>query len=284
VTVRTAPCDWPLAHCGEPGSTCSSLDALNPSIAALISEAATAYLWNWTGRRFGLCEIALRPCRESCIQQYTTYRGRGGMSANLPWFEGTMGAANPALIGGQWFNLGCGGSCGNNQCSCTYVAELRLPGPIDSVTGIYLDGTLLPASAYRVDNNGWVVRTDGGDWPACQDMNGNPLTDDGTFLITYLQGVPVPAGGQLAAGVLACEMAKAACSNGTCRLPQRIQTITRQGVTTAFLDSFDTLYKQGTTGLAMVDMWVASITGTAGRSGARAISPDTRGIRRTTSS
>lgn len=281
MSVRNAPCSWNLSHCGEAHEVCSSLAALPLATQAVVQEAAIAYLWNWTGRRFGLCPIALRPCREQCVQMYTTYRGRGGMSSNLPWFEGGGGGLNPALLGGQWFNLPCGGSCSGDQCSCSYVAELRLPGPIDSVTEVLIDGVALPSTAYRVDNNGWVVRTDGGDWPFCQNMSLGVDQPD-TFQITYNQGVPVPMGGQLAAGVLACEMAKAACGSNSCQLPQRLQSLTRQGVTMGFMDSFSTLYDKGSTGLWVVDSWVASINGTAGKGGIRAASPDVRGKRRTT--
>src|SRR3546814_4772015 len=43
----------------------------------------------------------------------------------------------------------------------------------------------------------------------------------------------------ISAGRLANELAKAACNDKSCGLPQRVQSITRQGVTVAVLDSFD---------------------------------------------
>jgi hypothetical protein len=42
-----------------------------------------------------------------------------------------------------------------------------------------------------------------------------------------------------------------------CRLPKRVQTVTRQNVTLAVLDPL-TLFKDGMTGLAEVDLWVAA--------------------------
>src|SRR3546814_14899634 len=59
-----------------------------------------------------------------------------------------------------------------------------------------------------------------------------------TWSILYNRGYPVPAGGQVAAGLLAVELAKAACGDKSCGLPQRVQAITRQGVTIAVLDAF----------------------------------------------
>jgi hypothetical protein len=113
-------------------------------------------------------------------------------------------------------------------------------------------------------------------------MVSDPQTDDDTFEVTYNIGNEVPAGGQIAAAVLACEMAKAACGTSTCQLPQRLQMVVRQGVQTMLLDSYATLYQHGSTGLWLVDNWVASIMAAKRQAGMRVASPDTRAPRRTT--
>jgi hypothetical protein len=100
---------------------------------------------------------------------------------------------------------------------------------------------------------------------------GAPAGGPNTWQVDYLLGQPVPIGGQIAAGVLACELAKAACSDGSCQLPQRIQTITRQGVTIAMIDSFDDV-SHGATGIWIIDSWVSSIVNTPVPS--RVYSPD----------
>jgi hypothetical protein len=41
-------------------------------------------------------------------------------------------------------------------------------------------------------------------------------------------------------------------------LPERVQTITRQGVTVGFLDPQDFLEK-GRTGITMIDLWLRSV-------------------------
>jgi hypothetical protein len=84
-------------------------------------------------------------------------------------------------------------------------------------------------------------------------------TEANTWQVSYTKGTPVPEGGQVAAGVLACELAKGATNDRTCQLPQRVQTIARQGVTVQLLDSFDDVEK-GRTGIWLVDSWVASVT------------------------
>lgn len=290
-SMRSEPCNWPLAYCGESQEStgltdytqCPTLAGISPTMAALVERMATAYLWNWTGRQFGTCPITIRPCKDSCLDSWTTYRGRGGANAYLPWTEGGYGGPlAPGLINGQWYNFGCGGNCDTDPCSCTYVPTITLAGPVESVSEVRINGVVLATTSYRLDNHSYLVRTDGSDWPVCQDMNGNPLTDDDTFSVTYNIGVTVPAGGQVAAGVLACQMGKAACGDKGCQLPQRLQSLTRQGVTMTVLDSYGQLYMHGTTGLWIVDSWVASINASNKRAGMRIASPDRRPTRRTT--
>lgn len=286
-SFRTEPCNWPIAYCGDsgPNNTCASLEALPLETQTLVQRAAIAYLWNITGRQFGTCGLSIRPCKKDCMGRYwSTYKGYAWQNTNLPFYgDGSIGwgsAVNPALIGGQWYNLPCGG-CGNDVCSCTYVPTIDLMGPVACITTIFQDGVLLDPSAYRVDNYRWLVRTDGHDWPVCQDMVA-PTTATNTLEVTYQIGVEVPAGGQLAAGVLACQMAKAACGDGTCELPQRIHSVTRQQVNVTVLDSYDAFYINGTTGLFAVDSWVNSVNFSRNRAGTRISSPDRYDRRRTT--
>lgn len=280
---RTKPCNWPLAHCGEGGPSddpsCSSLMTLQPEMRVLIEDMAVTYLWNWTKQAFGTCPVTIRPCRRECSSGWSTYRGFGGVNNYLPWTE--AGPLNPALLNGQWYNLGCGG-CNGDPCSCSYVPEIDLLGPVESVEEIWIDGVLLDAENYRVDNYRYLVRTDGEDWPICQDMKADPATDDDTFQVTYNIGVEVPAGGQVAAGVLACELAKMACNDNSCKLPQRVQSVSRQGVNTVLVDSFEAMYTRGTTGLTLVDFWVGSVNAPIAKSGYRVASPDRRAVRRPT--
>ena len=274
----TGPCDWPLLGCED----CTDLTALDPEEGEGggegpvpvsredIEAMATAFLWNWTGKRFGLCEVEVRPQRQDCYG--ATYRGAAGTtssgSGSQPW--------QPVLLGGEWFNIGCG-SCGD-RCGCSSVSSIRLPGPVDSIESVTVDGEVLPVDAYRVDNRKILVRQDGGEWPVCNDL-GKPPTEPGTWQVVYNQGVPVPRGGQVAAGVLACEFAKAVCQSNDCRLPQRIQTVTREGVTVGVLDPFDGI-DLGRTGIWLIDSWVASVTKAPARSTVH--SPDRKPLRRTT--
>ena len=258
-SIRTAPCDWPLAE-----RACPALEELEYGLDEDVREAATAYLWEWTHRAYGLCELTVRPCRQDCPEGDTTYLGAAG----VPTPRGPNAAFHPVLVNGDWLNLSCGRCRGG--CGCDALSQVRLPGPIDSVTKVLVDGVELQAAAYRVDNRTRVARTDGERWPVCQDL-GKPTSEPGTWAITYLRGTPVPKGGEIAAAVLACEMAKA-LEGRECELPERVANVVREGVSMTILDAFEGL-EAGRTGLWLVDSWVASVTKTRRR--ARVLSPDT---------
>ena len=243
--VSNAPCEWPLANVSDCPAIAASGDPL------MVKAAAVSYLWNWTGKVFGLCTVAVRPCRQGCNPN-TTYRGLAGSGSVMPTVGGLW---EPALVAGEWKNLLCG-SC-TSVCSCDAVQSVVLPGPVHAVTEVEVDGEVLDAGAYRVDDRSALVRDDGGQWPACQDMSlraGEP----GTWSVVYQWGIPVPAGGQVAAAVLACEMSKALSNDASCGLPQRMQTVVREGLTIDVLDPFEGL-DGGKTGLWLVDSWVESI-------------------------
>jgi len=243
----TGPCAWTVSYAAC--STCAPLDDMSEEERATFEGMAAEFLWNWTLRQFGICSVALRPCRADCVS-WTTFFGGGPFPRGI----GGPGRSWPYLIDGKWFNQrGCG--C-RGSCTCAVPNSLELPGPVSAVTEVLIDGDVLAPAAYRLDGN-LLIRLDGETWPSCQSLE-LPATEDGTWQITYDRGQEVPAGGQIAAGLLACELAKAACHDSTCQLPQRLQTVTRQGVTLAMIDKFEGLDK-GRTGLWLVDSWVASV-------------------------
>ncbi|MBT2226259.1 hypothetical protein [Nonomuraea sp. NEAU-A123] len=175
------------------------------------------------------------------------------------------------MVDGSWIN-GCGECL--TDCSCGPMCEIVLPGPVDSVVEVRLDGDIVSAADYLVYDHRKLVRRDtAACWPTCQDLT-LPPSEVGTFAVTYRQGIPVPRAGQLAAGVYACELLKA-CMGQTCRLPKRVTSITREGVTLALLDPMDMLDK-GRTGLYEVDAWLSAVNPNGLRQGARVYSPDRR--------
>ncbi len=234
MSVQTAPCDWPCV------GDCSAFAGLGEPLTSAAKAAAVAFLWEWTGRRFGACETTVRPSR----RPHTP----GTWSGPSPW--------RSAFVLGRWSPVFCGG-CGM-VCGCGSPTRLRLPGPIVEVSTVTVGGDVLDPEAWRVDGRSTLVRQDGEGWPATQDLT-LPDGEPGTWSVTYQAGEPVPEGGQIAAGVLACEMAKALTADRTCQLPERISNqVTREGVTVTILDQFEGL-EAGRTGLWLVDSWVTSI-------------------------
>lgn len=272
------PCSWPIIYtdCSGPSVDDGLADAGPaevgpPSVTASLPQEAAErmaveFLWAWTGERFGLCSLSLRPVREPC-RRLATFRGLPrGASTDARFGPGVWTDAGPLAVGG----LSCG-SCVTRECGCLESRDLILPGPVAAVDEVRIDGETLDPSAYVVYDHSRILRIDGSHWPSRQDLAADPATDPHTFEITYWRGVPVPVGGQVAAGILAREFAKALCNDSSCALPQRVQTVTRQGVTVAVLDEFKNV-ERGRTGLWAVDSWVASVT--RPRRPAKVYSPD----------
>ena len=259
------PCVWLLKGCtpadpespAESGEVtfCTHLNTLDEDTRDVVIGAAIAYLWNVTGRKYGTCPTSVRPCEDDCngSRRYP-YWGWTGVSG-LGWV-GSYSFLRPIIWNGDWINLACG-FCAD-RCECGQgVSSLRLPGPVAEILEVRVDGAVLPETDYRLDNTG-LVRLGGERWPKCQDMSADPMTDPDTFMVTYLRGRSAPPGGQLAAGTLACELAKMICGDKGCKLPKRVTSISREGVTIDLLDSFSTMWDKGSTGLLVVDMWLAS--------------------------
>lgn len=251
--TETAPCPWPVTPCGP-------LPAEAEPEYAELQATATDVLWALSGRQYGCCEFALRPCRYPCE-------------------DSSSGSWGARLRDGAWINLPCG-RCAGDSCSCTEVCEVRLPRPVCTITEVLIDGEILDPSAYRVDNVDLLVRTDGGCWPLCQAM-ALPPTEVGTWQVSGTSGIPVPAAGQRALGELMSELWKACCGDGGCCLPKRVQSILTPSGPIPLLDPMIFLDK-GKTGLYFTDLWLSAVNPQGRPSSARVLSPDSPNHRMTT--
>lgn len=250
-----APWDF---ECG-----CCKIDGASPEVTGAAVMAATEVLWAASGRRFGECIAeGLLPCRDECSDV--------GWRFGIPEVGAAVGWPFPALIGGAWFNLGCGGCAGS--CSCNTRDQFTLPGPVSRVVSIVIDGEVVPTGSYRLENWRHVVRVDGGSWPLCQ---------DGSWVVSVAYGHPVPQLGLLAAAELACEMVKACTPGQVCGLPVRVQNITRQGITQQFIDP-EKFFAEGRIGLYLSDLFVQTFNPGGLKSRPRISSPDRPPPRRIT--
>lgn len=91
--------------------------------------------------------------------------------------------------------------------------------------------------------------------------------------VEYTYGSPPPEGVAKAITTLACELDKAYSGDEECRLPERVQSISRQGIDIAFLDPQDFL-DQGRTGLLEVDLMLSVYNSAKAKRRARVYSAD----------
>jgi hypothetical protein len=124
--------------------------------------------------------------------------------------------------------------------------ELRLPDwPVRHVAAVTSAGVALDPAAYELLSGRILRRVDGGRW--------------GVTVVAYVWGDDPPADARSAAVAFGAELALARLgAGGECRLPARVQTITRQNVTMALLDPMD-LFDAGRTGIPEVDVWLGGV-------------------------
>lgn len=209
-------------------------EALDDTTLETWLAAASHILWALSGRRWlgGGCEadVVLRaapPAPGEATYPYDRSWGRCGC------WSGGWGADGWPL----WL--------GRPRSGHAAPYSVRLPHPnVTAVTGVTVGGA--PFAAWRLDG-GWLARTDGRGWGVC----GDAATE-----VAYTYGLAPPEGGRELAAWLGAELAKAAVG-GDCRLPTRVQSVTRQGVTIARDDL--AMLDKGRTGIYQVDLWLRAV-------------------------
>ncbi|MFJ5037939.1 hypothetical protein [Streptomyces parvulus] len=255
--IQTGPCEpWPTR-------LCCTTEGVEPEDLEFWTLVASQVLWALSGRRYGPCPVTVRPCRKSCLDLLPSYAVQWATGARwLPYID----------TYGQWRNASV---CGcKSDCSCGELCEVYLAGPVYDVQEVTIDGDVIPAEAYRVDNNGMLVRTDGMCWPECQDM-GAPAGSDNTFVVRYRWGLPIDEAATAAVSELVCHLLKGCGGNGSCgcKSNRNMTRISRQGVDYEWADP-TVIYSEGRTGLPLVDMWLNVVNPYRLTSPSRVYSPD----------
>jgi len=129
------------------------------------------------------------------------------------------------------------------------VSQQAVKLPHDEVTEI-LTVTIggLAFAAWR-HTGSWLRRTDGLGW---QDCGGRDV------VVEYLWGHAPPAGGKRAVVLLAIELGKDEVGDSSCKLPKRVVSVTRQGVSMMLIDP-QTFLQRGKLGMPDIDQWLASV-------------------------
>lgn len=213
---------------------CSAFEDYDMEVQDRAIALATSTLRSLTGNQVGGCPKTVRPCTGGC----DTFSGAQMWAGYGPFY--------PLNWSGTWTNCGCAGGCIHNG--------LELPRPVGSVDRVTIDGEDLLDGDYRVINGNILIRTDGEPWPTTQDLT-KPDTEEGTWSVTYLNAYPVDANGAYAAGLLACEYAKA-CSGQKCSLPAGVTEISRAGVTMSIASG---AFPGGMTGIRAVDAYIRAL-------------------------
>lgn len=231
-----APCEWPVNQdCLPAIPDESGNEAALATLDGAVSLAVQV-LWALSGRQYGVCEAVVRPCPE----RYSHTRGYGtvGLSEITTWSEV------------RWMLAGCG--C-TGRCTYSGPGRVHLPGPVQGIIEILVDGVVLDESEYVVEGN-VLYRVDGV-WPA-QDLS-LPATEPGTWQVTYARGNPAPAGVGQFTSALATEFYNA-CTGERCRLPRTVTEASARGVNFRMFNPQD-IYNSGKTGLPEVDLWLAAV-------------------------
>ena len=233
------PCtDWITE---EDVLACCDVEASSGLIFSQVIVQAQNLLYQLSGRKYaGLCgPIKVRPCRDNCScfpAQRLAYASGG---SRLIW------------TGSYW-----GWGDDSRNCGCGCLSQVKLSGfPVQVITEVRVNGEALAGDAYRLDENRYLTRVDGSNWPSCQDLSLDD-TEDGTFSVSYGYGASPPEEGVAAAAQLACEIYKQ-CLGQECALPTGATRVARQGVTIERqFFARDPITKSWRTGLALVDMFL----------------------------
>lgn len=236
---------------------CLDVDDLPDEMLDRMLQIASDLLFEATARRFpGTCTTTVRPCSQRIYHDPMR------------------------RYDGSWtFDCGCSGP---SSCGCPRPSEITLGvEPIVEITEVVVNGEILTPDLYRVDDYRTLVRLRDPDgsyqsWLCCQDIL-LPDTEDNTFSVTFTYGTSPPPAGVLAAAVLACELAiQCGVVSGEgieCRLPRRVVSLTRQGVSMILQDPTQTLF-QKRWGIPEIDQFVALYNPYALTRQASVLSPD----------
>lgn len=221
------------------------LKTVSTTLVDSMCLVASAWLWRASGRQWaGEATSTVRPV------------GPGYMTNYGPLSRANYAQSFDSRRGSYGFPFGYGRT--------EWAFEVLLGHrPVNSVGEVVIDGAALAASKYRVDDQAYLTRIDGQAWPWWQDWSkpsgvAAAADQQGTWQVTFNWGASPPADGAYAAQTLAGELSLAASDCDGCRLPNRVQTIARQGTSMLLADP-QMLIDAGRWGIAEIDMFVASV-------------------------
>lgn len=225
-------------------------------------KTASYLLWAMSGRKF----TGQTTVTERYVSAYDPYLRSGGSRFNY----------YPVLIGGQVQNIPLGSIDRNSHHDfqgdgTSSYSRLRLRGR--KVVRVHnlrdMKGNIIDPNTYYLADHSTIYGTPGANW--------SPSNVE----VTYTYGSPPPAAGRAAARMLATELVKLYEGDDTCALPQRVTSVSRQGVNYTILDN-QSFIDELKTGLYAVDLFLKTANPDKARARSRVFSPDVPRARRIT--
>lgn len=222
-------------------------------------ETASFLMWSLSGRKFtGTTTVTERyVCAKRAYRLGASSRNYGGV-----------------LVGGEVYNIPVNDFDNYAELVADGLSpdsRIRLRGK--NVTKIHAvrdrSGNILDPSSYYLVDHSVLQATAGVPWTPCN------------VEVTYTYGSPIPVAGRMAARTLALEFARLWSGDDDCALPQRVTSISRQGVSYTLLDSQDFIDDMRT-GVYAVDLFLKSVNPDGAKRRSKVFSPDVPRARRYT--
>jgi|TARA_R110000782_G_scaffold119653_1_gene210305 hypothetical protein len=223
------------------------------------AQTATYLLWSMSGRKY--------TGETTVTERYTcTLRNnRMGPSSRTN---------SPVLFGGDVFNIPSGDYDEYSELTSDGMSpesRIKLRGrPVTKIHAIRNKNGLIidPSNYYLVDHSTIHIKA-GTPWTPCNTE------------VTYSYGTPVPVAGKMAARKLAIEFARLWSGDDACELPQRVTSVSRQGVSYTILDNQEFIAELRT-GLYEIDLFLKVANPDNARRKAKVFSVDAPRARRYT--
>lgn len=159
------------------------------------------------------------------------------------------GTYSPELVGGRMYNLPVRKENGiiYSDVSCQ-VRDMRLRHtPVREVFSVFADGVEVPRDSFTIRNRAYLVRNGRNSfWDFCTTHE---------FTVNYEYGANPPVAGVEAAIELGNEYLLAFDGDDRCRLPEKITSVTRQGLTIRVSETQDYL-DNGKVGINSIDQFI----------------------------
>lgn len=220
-------------------------------------QVASNILWAMSGRKYS----GTTTVTERYFTAIDAFRYQG--SSAKQFF--------PHMIGGSVFNLPAEdwNDSAYQSDGSSSLSRIRLRGkPVQEVHLVRsgYDGRIIPNDAYYLADHSTLVANKGTPWTP------------GNLEVTYTYGQQPPAAGRHAARVFAIELLKS-WEGDACALPDRVTSVSRQGVSYTILDNQDFL-ENFRTGIYVIDLFLKTANPAKALAPSRIFSPDMPRARR----